>query len=88
MENGLARRGGETIDRWLCFDGVCYYNGATLKDGINHTQFHQKHHHQQKHPPMKLTDAATPMTQEVPQPRCAHSRAARITSVLPVQSNE
>ena len=31
--------------------------------------------------------AATPMTHEVPQPRCALSSAARMTSVLPVQSN-
>mmetsp|Transcript_23865 Transcript_23865/g.59281 ORF Transcript_23865/g.59281 Transcript_23865/m.59281 type:complete len:208 (+) Transcript_23865:1318-1941(+) len=31
-------------------------------------------------------DAATPMTHETPQPRCAASSASRITLVLPVQS--
>jgi hypothetical protein len=35
---------------------------------------------------ISLPDSATPMTTLVPHPRCAHSSAVRITSVLPVQS--
>ena len=35
---------------------------------------------------ISFPDAATPITQLTPQPRWAHSRAARITSTLPVQS--
>ena len=37
---------------------------------------------------ISLPAAATPITHDWPQPRCAHSSAARITSTLPVQSNE
>ena len=36
---------------------------------------------------ISLPDAATPIRQHSPQPRCAVSSAERITSVLPVQSN-
>ena len=35
---------------------------------------------------ISLPEAATPMTHETPQPRWAHSKAARMTSTLPVQS--
>jgi len=68
---------------------MVHTDGATLQHGKNHKQFHQKQQQQpHEHPQIKLTDAATPMTQEVPQPRFEHSSAARMTSVLPVQSNE